>query len=103
MINPVGEIVESDWTFRKYSVSVYRIAHFFGDHRHLSPEFTSKIIRHNHVLTPTKNEKNRPGLHVNPALFDFISPALFEQQSYADIAIDDRLPTSVFAGLRGIF
>ena len=50
------------------------------------------------MLTPTINGQNRPGLHVNPTLFDFISPALFEQQSYADVAPGDGIPAPVVAG-----
>jgi hypothetical protein len=47
---------------------------------------------------PTINEQNRSGLQVNPVLFDFSSLTLFEQQSYADTAPDDGIPTPVVAG-----
>ena len=50
------------------------------------------------MLTPTINDQNRPGLHVNPVLFDSISLILFEQQSYADTDPYDGILTPVVAG-----
>jgi hypothetical protein len=54
------------------------------------------IGRHYYILSANTeiNGQNRPGLHVNSTLFDFIDPVLFEQQSYADTAPDGGIQTA---------